>query len=100
MKTITINNQEYEIRYTIRALFIFEQIKGEAFQIRTTLDNYLFLYSMILASNKDKPLSWDDFLDAIDNDPSIIAQLNTITSETLGKDNLFTQPEDSDEKKS
>lgn len=55
---------------------------------------------MILASNKDKPLSWDDFLDAIDNDPSIIAQLNTITSETLGKDNLFTQPEDSDEKKS
>lgn len=54
---------------------------------------------MILASNKDKLLSWDDFLDAIDNDPSIIAQLNTITSETLGKDNLFTQPEDSDEKK-
>lgn len=42
MKTITINNTEYEIRYTIRALFIFEQIKGEAFQIRTTLDNYLF----------------------------------------------------------
>ena len=58
MKTITINNTEYEIRYTIRALFIFEQIKGEAFQIRTTLDNYLFLYSMILASNKDKPLSF------------------------------------------
>ena len=100
MNTITINNKEYKVKYTIRAMFIFEQIKGESFAINTSLDNFIFLYSLILANNKDNPLSWDEFIDAIDNDPSIIAQLNTITSETLGKDNLFTQPEDCDEKKS
>lgn len=28
MNTITINNTEYKVKYTIRALFIFEQITG------------------------------------------------------------------------
>ena len=32
MNTITINNTEYKVKYTIRALFIFEQITGKAFE--------------------------------------------------------------------
>jgi len=74
--TITINNTEYKVKYTIRALFIFEQITNRAFEIRTTLDNYLFFYCMILANNPDTTLDWDEFLDAMDNDISLITQLN------------------------
>ena len=71
MNTITINNTEYKVKYTIRALFIFEQITGKAFEIKTLLDNYIFFYSMILANNPDNILDWNIFIDALDSDPSI-----------------------------
>ena len=71
MNTITINNIEYKVKYTIRALFIFEQITGKAFEIKTLLDNYIFFYSMILANNPDNILDWNVFIDALDSDPSI-----------------------------
>ena len=74
MNTITINNKEYKVKYTIRAMFIFEQIKGESFAINTSL------YSLILANNKDNPLSWDEFIDAIDNDPTIAQQINALAT--------------------
>ena len=71
MNTITINNTEYQVKYTISALFIFEQITGKAFEIKTLLDNYIFFYSMILANNPDNILDWNVFIDALDSDPSI-----------------------------
>ena len=71
MNTITINNTEYKVKYTIRALFIFEQITGKAFEIKTLLDNYIFFYSMILANNPDNILDWNVFIDALESDPSI-----------------------------
>lgn len=86
---ITINNKEYKVKYTIRALFIFEQIAGKSFEVKSLLDQYLFFYSMILANNSENPLSWDDFIDAIDNDKTLTEQLNRIVSDYQEKDNLF-----------
>lgn len=94
MSTITINNTEYNIKYTIRALFIFEQITGKAFEIKTLLDNYLLFYSMILANNKDKVLDWDEFIDALDNDKSLYEQLNAILVNSQKKGDLFAEKED------
>lgn len=98
MKTITINGKEYKIKYTIRALFIFEQITGKAFKIETLLDNYIFLYSMILANN-DVVLDWDEFIDSFDDNPNLIVELNNIIQEQSKKDNLFNT-EETQEKKS
>lgn len=75
MKYITINNKEYLVKQSIRSLFLWEQIAGRPFEVKTTLDNYLYYYCLILANNKDCDLDWDAFLDAIDNDPSIIIEI-------------------------
>ena len=99
MKTIKINGNEYNIKYSIRAMFIFEQIKGEPFGLYTTLDNFIFFYSMIMAANKNCTLKWDDFIDAIDNDDSIVKQLQEVL--TNNNDAIFNKEEDKgDEKKS
>jgi len=82
MNTIKINGIEYKVKYTIRALFIFEKITGKPFEVKTLLDNYIFFYSMILANNPDNILDWDKFLDALDNDPTIFNQLNDIVNNT------------------
>ena len=85
---ITINNKEYKVKYTIRALFIFEQITGKAFEIKTLLDNYIFFYSMILANNPENILDWNEFIDALDSDPSIFQQMNQLV-ETEQKKQLL-----------
>lgn len=101
MKSIQINGKEYQIKYTIRALFIFEQITGKAFKVDTLLDNYIFFYSMILASNKNDILNWDDFIDALDADPTLFKRMSDIVAEQNKKDNLFeSNSSDGEQKKS
>ena len=101
MRTIEINGTEYNIKYTIRALFIFEQISGKSFKLDTLLDNYLLFYSMLLACNKDNVLSWDDFIDAIDNDPQLLVKLNDAVEAQQKQDAIFNHDDtDKAEKKS
>ena len=101
MNTIEINGKQYNIKYTIRALFIFEQISGKSFKLETLLDNYLLFYAMILACNSDNVLTWDEFIDAIDNDPQLMVRLNEAVEAQQKQDNIFQHEYDGDgEKKS
>lgn len=100
MKKITINGTDYNIKYTIRALFIFEQITGKPFTIQTLLDNYIFFYSMILANNQDNVLDWDTFIDELDNNPKLYQDIAEIVTEQNKKDNLFGYDENGEQKKS
>ena len=99
MKTIKINDKEYKVKYTIRALFYWEQITGKPFAINTLVDNYLFFYCMILANNPDDVLEWDQFLNAIDNDPTLFTQINSTVEDSQKKDELFNNEETTGEKK-
>jgi uncharacterized protein YktB (UPF0637 family) len=93
-KSVTINGVEYTIKYSIRALFLFESITGKPFAITSLFDNYIFLYCIILANNKNAVLSWDEYLDALDRDPEIIKQLNTIIKDHQKEEDIFTIEED------
>jgi len=97
---LTINNKDYNIKYTIRGLFIFEQITGKPFELRTVLDNYIFLYSLLLANNPDNPIQWDEFIDALDSDKNLLEQLMEVVREYQNKDNLFSEDASDGEKKS
>lgn len=101
MSSITINNKEYKVKPTIRAMFIFEQITKKPFKIETMLDNYMYLYSLILANNLDDAIEWDEFINALDEDPTIYNQLNEVLSSSSKIDELLNDgsDEDSDEKK-
>lgn len=90
---LAINKKKYTVKYTIRALFIFEQITGKPFEIKTLLDNYVFFYSLIVANNPDSVLEWDAFIEALDNDKKLIAQLNKFMTEQEKKNNIFNSEE-------
>lgn len=92
--TIKINGEDLRVKQTIRGLFIWEQIAGRSFEIKSTLDNYLYYYALILANNPDTALSWDDFIDAIDNDPSIILSMTKAIADTQQRDKLFESKEE------
>lgn len=86
---ITIKNHEYEVKYTIRALFMFEQITGRSFEIKTLLDNTVFFYCMILANNPDNVLDWDEFIEALDSDPGLNQSLSAVVEEYNKKQKLY-----------
>lgn len=96
---ITIKNKEYKVKYTIRALFIFEQITGKPFNISTLFDNYLFFYCLILANNPDDVLGWEDYIEAIDTDKELYSQLTKVVENYQKQDNLLSGEEEADGQK-
>ena len=96
---ITIKEKQYKVKYTIRALFIYEQITGKPFNIVTLFDNYLFFYCLILANNPDNVLDFNDYLDAIDSDKDLYTQLSKVVESYQKQDELIADEDDGDSKK-
>lgn len=96
---ITIKEKQYKVKYTIRALFIYEQITGKPFNIVTLFDNYLFFYCLILANNPDDVLDFNDYLDAIDSDKELYTQLSKVVESYQKQDELIADEDDGDSKK-
>jgi hypothetical protein len=94
-----INNKEYKIKVTLRAMMIFEQLTGKPFSISGLLDQYIYFYSIILANNKDFTYTFDEFIDYLDEHPELISEFNealTNYSKLLGQ---FNGEEKDDSKK-
>jgi hypothetical protein len=98
MDKIKIGKKNYNVKYTIRALFLFEQITKKSFKIETLLDNYIFFYCMILANNPDNVLEWDDFVDALDKDPKLFEKINKVVMNQEKKNKLLDDGEKGEEK--
>lgn len=100
MKTIEINGRQYKVKYSLRSLFIFEQITDKPFALTSTLDKTLFYYCLVLANNKDTELTFDEFVDAIDENPNLINEFNTILTDYQKSQSVFESGEtDEDGKK-
>jgi hypothetical protein len=78
-------------------LFIFEQITGKSFKLETLLDNYIFYYSIILANNPNNVIDWDEFIDALDNDPKKLEEFGKVLSDEEKKDKLFEVVEEGED---
>ena len=96
---ITIQNKEYKVRNTIRAMFVFEKIANKPFKIETLLDWYIFYYSMLLANNADCTLLFDEFINECDNDPSLTMQIQDYLTSQMAVSNQLAKEATEDEKK-
>lgn len=65
---VTIKGESYKIKYTLRALFIFEQITGKSFGVESSMEQFLFYYAILLANNPGMTMSFEDFIDACEPD--------------------------------
>ena len=69
--TIKIKDQECKIKYTLRGFFIYERVTGGPFTAGALMNEYILLYSLLLACNEDFTMSFDQFIDACDEDNEI-----------------------------
>ena len=86
---ITIKDKTYKIKYSLRALFIYEQIKKEPFALKTITDYYLFFYCMLLASDSSSELTFDDFIDTLDEHPEIGTEMMDYLNKENQKNAVF-----------
>lgn len=86
---ITIKDKTYKVKYSLRALFIYEQIKKEPFALKTITDYYLFFYCMLLASDSSSELTFDDFIDTLDEHPEIATEMMNYLNKENEKNNVF-----------
>ena len=64
--TITINDKDIELKYTLRSMMMYENITGKTFAPEGVSDILTFFYCIVVASAKNYELKFDDFLDVID----------------------------------
>ena len=86
MNTILINGKEYKIKYGIRAMLIAEQITQKPFSLDNMNEQLVFLYSCLLAADNELTMSYEEFLDAVDEDMSIIIRFGQYLAEQQKKE--------------
>ena len=92
--TITIKGNEYNVKYTIRSMFIFEKITKKQFKIDSLIDWYVLYYCIILANNTDTTLTLDEFIDACDDDTSIVTKMQSYLSKVFEQRAMFAKDTD------
>jgi hypothetical protein len=95
---ITINNTEYQLKYTVRALFIFEKISNKMFEGKTLTELYLLFYSILLANN-NIDFTFDDLINYCDEDLTLFTQFNAWLMDEFKVQNQFTEEKEDVKKK-
>ena len=73
--TIRIKDKEYNLKFSLRGFILFEQIRNKPFEIKDITDSVTLAYSFLISSNKGLEMSFDEFIDDIDDDPAILTDI-------------------------
>ena len=96
---VTIKEKEITLKYSFRALMIYENITQKSFNPQGLTDVITFFYSVVVASAKDMALSFDDFIDWIDANPSALNEFSQWLTDVYNHQVGITNKEVVDEAK-
>ena len=84
-----ILGKNYEFKYSLRACFVFEEITGKPFEVKTLFDTYILAYACIVVNTDNPPLDFNEFIDACDENPGIIEEFNKFMADEMKKRELL-----------
>lgn len=71
---IKIKNVEYELKYNIKTMFIFERLTDKVFEPTKLFDLHIFFYSCLLANNENFTILANDFIEMCDEEPRLFIE--------------------------
>ena len=71
-----ILGREYQLSFGLRSMFIFESITGEAFNIKTIFDEYVYFYACLMSVASNPELDFDDFIAYCDEHPELLKEFD------------------------
>lgn len=88
---INVKGKDVTLKYSFRAMIMYENIKNESFSPKTLTDVLIFMLCVIVSSDKTVQFNFDDLLDMIDTDPSIVEEFSNWLTSEVSKQNLLSQ---------
>lgn len=73
---IIYKEKEYELKWSFRALMIYENITKQTFNPKTLSDVLIFFYSILCSSAKGDTIIFDEFMDWVDQNPTSITEFS------------------------
>lgn len=71
---ITLNKKKITLKYTLRAMMMYENMTQKSFSPNTITDVITFMYCVVVASSKDYSITFDQFIDYIDEHPETMTK--------------------------
>lgn len=96
---ITYHEKEYELKYSFRALMIYENITQKSFQPTTLTDIITFFYSIVLASAKGDIIDYNEFIDWLDDNVEELNNFSLWLTEILDLNNKIAPKKKKSDKK-
>lgn len=85
-----ILGREYNLKFGLRSMFIFESITGNAFNIQTVFDEYVYFYSCLMADTSNPTLEFDDFIAYADEHPELLKEFDELLIAESKRKNALT----------
>ena len=92
---VKINDKEITLRYSFRSLILYENIQKKSFSPETTTDVLIFMFCVNLSSEKDLEFNFNQFLDMIDENPSLVTEFALWLTKEMDKQNELSPEEES-----
>lgn len=71
-----ILGKEYNLKFGLRSMFIYESITGKTFNITTVFDEYVYFYSCLMADTNNPALEFDEFINYCDEHPELLKEFD------------------------
>lgn len=94
---ITIKGKEIVMRYSMRSMMIYEKVMNASFNPKGLTEILAFFYCVILGSAKDIALTFDEFIDWLDENPEEMQNFNTWLTDVFSKNGYIKQNEKTEE---
>ena len=83
---VKIQDKEISIKYGFRSLMIYERLTGKTFTPESTSDVIIFLYASLAAGEKTFTMSFDDFVDWLDENPAVLEEFSNFLISTFQRE--------------
>lgn len=88
---ITINKKKITLKYSLRAMVMFENMTEKSFNPQGITDILTFMYCIVVSSAKDYSITFDDFMDAMDKNPNLVNEFAKWLTDTSNTQADFTK---------
>lgn len=74
---VTWEGTEYELKYSFRAMMLFENVAQHSFAVRDYSDTIIFFYCTLVCATKLETLDFDKFIDWLDENPAEVVKFTS-----------------------
>lgn len=95
---VKIKDKEINLKFSFRSLMIYENIMKKSFTPESTTDVLVFMFCVLISSDKGLEIEFNDFLDYVDENPYLIVEFSEwFTKEMTKADTISPDDEDGGE---